>query len=211
MWPYVFVAYTSHLGVGALQLRVFSTSPHPTTPPTSGLGHSRCFLRCMWRGKQSKIISRRRNSSEEERGLSGQSVARHLWSCHDKTADVRLNNVSSGLARPCSDLLKVLLSDRGSLLSRGGGISEETCIFSFTSQLFVYRGRKRPRRTDVNMWPLRGVLCDNTCRWLKTSSKGQQRFQDESYLCYSIMKSADVKPTKITVSVEEKFSRTVQH
>lgn len=72
-------------------------------------------------------------------------------------------------------------------------------------------GRKQARRTDVNMWPFRGVLCDNTCRRLKTSSKGQQRFQDGSCLCHPVIRSADVKQTKITVSVEEKFSRTVLH
>lgn len=73
-------------------------------------------------------------------------------------------------------------------------------------------GRTQPRRTDANMWLISGVLCDNTCRRLKTSSKGQQRYQDRTCLLPGyIMKSADVKQTKITVSVEEKFSRTVLH
>ena len=74
-------------------------------------------------------------------------------------------------------------------------------------------GRKQACRTDVNMWPNRGVWCDNTCRRLKTSSKGlvSNAFRMEVISVYPIMKSADVTQTKITVSVEEKFSRTVQH
>ena len=73
--------------------------------------------------------------------------------------------------------------------------------------LFGGWDENRLHRTDVNMWPISGVLYDNTCRRLKTSSKGQQM----QLVCYPVMKSADVKQTKITVSVEEKFSRTVLH
>lgn len=43
-------------------------------------------------------------------------------------------------------------------------------------------GRKQARRTDVNMWPISGVLCDNTCRRSKTSSQGQQHYQNGACL-----------------------------
>lgn len=61
------------------------------------------------------------------------------------------------------------------------------------------------------MWPISGVLCDNTCRRLKTSFERSATLFRGQLVCYPVMKSADVKQTKITVSVEEKFSRTVLH
>lgn len=76
---------------------------------------------------------------------------------------------------------QAILSSQGSTQLLSVEHRKETCMFSlwigclFTN-IALRMGRTQPRRTDANMWLISGVLCDNTCRRLKTSSKGQQRY-----------------------------------
>ena len=116
------------------------------------------------------MISRRRNSAKEERGLSHQfarDFARHLWSCLDKTADAQAS---------CFPFSQRETSERNLCISFPWRLG---CLFT---NIVWGMGRKQARRTDVNMWPISGVLCDNTCRRSKTSSQGQQHYQNGACL-----------------------------
>lgn len=164
----MFVVYSSYLRVGVLQLRVFllrliAPLLQPLQEKWVGAFPLLFAMHAERTAVKVYLLSKELNQSEEERGLSDQ-FARHLWSCHDNTADVRLN---TALRYPMVIDGHPMVAFCGSfhgvpwrpVVTMALCSNKKPRYFSLTSWLFVYRrcfeaGRKTALRTDVKMYAL---------------------------------------------------------